>query len=425
MEANPDRFIKIVIAIIVALIISGVVVSNYHRVAIVVYPVPTITLWQWQSIDTMKYSRDLARQKLTAPDFDPVIDQQLTAIAATGATHVAIATPYDAEFLPILKRWVSAARRHNLHVWFRGNWSGWEKWFDYPAITPDQHIAKTKQFIVDNPELFADGDIFSPCPECENGGPGDPRQTGLVTEYRRFLIDLQHAASGAITAIGKKVSVGFYSMNGDVAKLIMDPTTTSGTGGQVTIDHYVKTPEKLVADITSLVRSSGGTVILGEIGAPIPDIHGQLDDDGQARWLGAALDQVAPIAAVRGLNYWVNVGGSTALWLADGTPKTAVGILKRFYKPAALYGVVVDQLNQPIAGAQVGTTYRQTTTNDNGYYQLPVVVGYNSTVTIAAPGYRPLSLPIKKPNQQFNITLVRTAEPFWFTVKKVLLKLHF
>ena len=96
--------------------------------------------WEVQSIDTMKYSRDLSREKLKDPSFDTVIDRQVKAIAETGATHVAISTPYDEEFLPILKRWASAARNYNLKIWFRGNWSGWEKWFDYKSISREEHI---------------------------------------------------------------------------------------------------------------------------------------------------------------------------------------------------------------------------------------------------------------------------------------------
>ena len=85
----------------------------------------------------MKYSRDLAREKLDDPSFDKIIDKQMADISATGANYVAIGTPYDAEFIPMLKRWVASARKHNLHVWFRGNFSGWEEWFDYPKIDHD------------------------------------------------------------------------------------------------------------------------------------------------------------------------------------------------------------------------------------------------------------------------------------------------
>src|SRR3989344_7391314 len=112
--------------------------------------------WKVQSIDTMKYSRDLSREKLEDKSFDSIIDDTMKKISATGATHVSIGTPYDSEFLPILKRWVDSARKNGLKVWFRGNWSGWEGWFGYPKISRDEHIALTENFILNNPNLFKD-----------------------------------------------------------------------------------------------------------------------------------------------------------------------------------------------------------------------------------------------------------------------------
>jgi len=89
--------------------------------------------WDIKSIDTMKYSRDSAQVALHDPKFNEVIDAHVKRIADTGANYVAIDTPYDAEFNPVLKQWVAAARKYHLHVWFRGNFSGWEGWFDYPG----------------------------------------------------------------------------------------------------------------------------------------------------------------------------------------------------------------------------------------------------------------------------------------------------
>ena len=88
--------------------------------------------WEIQSIDTMKYSRDMARERNKDMVFEKIIESVVEKIASTGATHVAIGTPYDEEFLPFLQTWVIAARKENLNVWFRGNFSGWEGWFDYP-----------------------------------------------------------------------------------------------------------------------------------------------------------------------------------------------------------------------------------------------------------------------------------------------------
>src|SRR6185295_14126575 len=79
-------------------------------------------LFPIQSIDTMKYSRDAAGQALTnLNNFGQFIDTQMSLIEKTGATHVAIDTPYDAKFLPVLKLWVSIARAHHLSIWYRGN----------------------------------------------------------------------------------------------------------------------------------------------------------------------------------------------------------------------------------------------------------------------------------------------------------------
>src|SRR5512145_1714451 len=157
------------------------------------------TWWQVQSIDTMKYSRDYSRRGL--PDY--VIENQIKNIASTGATHVAIGTPYDDEFLPFLTAWVNAARKYRLNVWFRGNWSGWEKWFGYPAINRETHLEKTLQFIKKHSELFMPGDIFTPCPECENGGEGDPRKTGEISDFRRFLIQEYQSCSEEFRRLNK------------------------------------------------------------------------------------------------------------------------------------------------------------------------------------------------------------------------------
>lgn len=291
-------------------------------------PKPTIII---KSIDTMKYSRDIAREKMNNPEFDQVIDQQVREIAQTGATHVAIGTPYDNEFVPFLKRWVDSARKNSLKVWFRGNLSGWEKWFDYPEIDRKTHLESIQKFILENADIFDDGDVFTPCSECENGGTGDPRKTGDVTGFRTFLIDEYNTSSNAFVKIKKSVKVGYFSMNYDVAKLIMDQGTTRALGGIVAIDHYVSSPEQIAVDAKKIAESSGGKVVLGEFGAPIPDLSGQMTEAEQAEWINKALNGFKKVPEVIGVNYWVNVGGSTQIWDQDGNPKQAVQIIKKFY----------------------------------------------------------------------------------------------
>lgn len=288
-------------------------------------------LWQIRSIDTLKYSRDLAESKMNDDSFNLVIDSQISDISKTGANYVAIGTPYDAKFLPFLKKWVDVSRKYGLNVWFRGNFSGWEGWFNYQKIDRITHLKKVQEFILNNPDLFENGDIFTPCPECENGGEGDPRKTGDVLGFRAFLIDEYARSRQAFSKINKKVSVGYFSMNYDVAFLIMDKQTTKALGNIVTIDHYVAKPEKLISDIDLISQKSGGKVVLGEFGVPIPDIHGKMSETEQSDWIEKALTLAAQNEKVLGLNYWVSVGGSTYLWDEKGVPKKGSLILTKFF----------------------------------------------------------------------------------------------
>lgn len=323
---------KVTLIIIVILFVAELIYGFGHRTQSIVTPSKNERVWQIKSIDTMKYSRDLARQKFNDSSFDLVIDSQVKNIRALNANYIAVGTPYDEEFTPFLRRWVSAARKNNLHVWFRGNFSGWEGWFGRQkgSISREDHINLTKEFIKNNSDLFANGDIFSPCPECENGGPGDPRHETNVEDYRKFLIAERNASLEEFKKINKKIMV-LDSMNFDVAKLVMDKDTTQAMGNVIVIDHYVKTPEKLSDDIGQLHELTGANIFLGEIGAPIPDITGNLSETEQANWLDIGLSLVSRQKYVIGINYWVAVGGSTSLFKDNLEPKQAADVLHKYF----------------------------------------------------------------------------------------------
>jgi hypothetical protein len=325
--------------------------------------------WDIRAIDTMKLSRDMAREYVDGKDKE--LDAQVALIADTGATHIAIGTPYDPEFLPATRKWVRAARKYGLKVWFRGNWSGWEEWFDHDRISREEHLEMTREFILDNPSLFEDGDIFSACPECENGGPGDPRQTGDAEGFTQFLIDEHIMMEEAFNEIDKDVQFNVNSMNGDVARLIMNKKTTAALGGVISVDHYVRTPEQLAEDIEEYATQSGGKVFLGEMGAPIPDIHGNMTETQQAEWLDEALMLLAQADHVAGINYWTAFGGSTAIWSSQNQPKQAVAILKKYFKPETVDGSVVSTTQQTVGEVTVMSQMKETTGLADGTFSLP------------------------------------------------------
>lgn len=327
-----EKYNSFVVRFIIVAIACSLFIHFMLKPADAPKPIEPTATWAFQSIDTMKYSRDLSREKINDPLFIQTINNQIKQIANTGATHVGIATPYDEEFLPILQLWVAAARANNLHVWFRGNFSGWEEWFEYPSITRAEHIDKTREFILNNPDLFVDGDVFTACPECENGGPGDPRTTGDVSGHRQFLIDEYKVTVQAFTTINKKVITNYLSMNADVARAVMDKKTTKAVGGVVTIDHYVASPTTMMKDIREIAKMSGGKIVIGEFGAPIPDLHGTMTQAEQATWINTVLELLAKEPEVIGVSYWVNIGGSTQLWDGNGNPTQAVKMITNSFK---------------------------------------------------------------------------------------------
>lgn len=362
--------------LVVSIVIGGmffVVDRGQSDSQVYSYPSVSTTWWDFQAVDTMKYSRDLASEKLHDSSFDKVIDRQVKDIADVGATHVAIATPYDEQFVPMLRRWVLAARRYGLKVWFRGNFSGWEGWFGYKRITPAEHLELTKNFIVKNQDMFENGDYFTACPECENGGPGNPFATGDFESHKEFLIDSYQVSNAAFKSAGKNVQVNLNSMNGDVARRIMDEVTTAKIGGVVTVDHYVSTGSKLNDDINDFAKRSGLPVVLGEFGAPIPDINGNMTDQAQAEWIDDALSLLAVNKNLIGLSYWTNIGGSTQLWDENGKPRKAVEVLKKYFSPRIIEVVVKDELGKPVVGARVFSIYKRVSTDNEGVARIPVL----------------------------------------------------
>lgn len=373
--------------------------------------VPKSSWWEVQSIDTMKYSRDPAKDKVDDSSFDKEIVTEVLNIAKTGVTHVAIATPYDEEFLPFLKKWVREARRNNLKVWFRGNFSSWEGWFGYQKqMTFGDHTKLSVEFIRKHPELFEDGDSFTACPECENGAQGDPRQTGKVKEYREFLIKETTETADAFKSINKKVSTNWLSMNGDVANLVMDKETVQKVGGLISVDHYVTAPKQLNDDINRWVKERGAKVFLGEFGAPIPDIQGNMNEEQQAKWLDETLQLLSQNENVYGVNYWTSKGGSTQIWNDDNSPRKAVEVLTKYFKPGKVKLTVQDSLGKGLSGANVNLI-GQIAKSVNSGDELGVLILGDSKLEIKKAGYETVTLDLKKEEVKEEKDLDVVLEP--------------
>ncbi len=378
------------------------------------------TFWEMQSIDTVKYSRDLAREKADDSTYANSIDKQMADIASTGATHVAIGTPYDKEFIPFMKLWVDAAHSHGMNVWFRGNFSGWESWFEYKKIGRDEHKILLKQFILDNGDLFKDGDVFTSCTECENGGPGDPRK-GDVVGFRQFLIDEYQIMRSAFKQIDKSVASNYFPMNGDVAALAMNRETTTALGGLVVIDHYVATPELTAKGLADIAKSSGGKVVLGEFGAPIPDIQGSMTQAQQSAWIEKTLSLVSQMPEVIGINYWANLGSSTELWNAPGSPRQAVSTLKSYFKPNVFSASIVDETGTPVKDLTISAKDAVVKSENPSHFSI-LYTTPKTEITLSAPGYSSVVINPTATNQASQITLIRQNSDLIYNIRRYLHK---
>lgn len=320
------------------------------------------SFWQYQCIDTQKTSRDQARAWAKRADLARVIDQQMSLIAAAGANCVVIDTPYDQEFRPVLKAWVAGARARHLRVWFRGSFSAWEGWFDYPqGMTADELMSETQAFITGNPGLFADDDVFSAAPEADSGAL-------LATESSRAAV--------GFGAIHKRVITNWAAMNGGLARDTLDQATVKQLDGTVTIDHFVAGPADMGSIVDHFVHRLGARVVVGEWGAPVPDINGTMTPSQQASFVRSLLQQLAARdGSVVGINYWSLSDGSSAL--ADGNlrPLPVFDVIRSYYRPAVLVGTVRNG-NRPARNAVVTVDgVLKVNTDRNGQFALLVPSG--------------------------------------------------
>lgn len=378
----------------------------------------TATSWKIQAIDTMKYSRDGVH--------DPTIQQNIPLyvqeVASLKANYIAIDTPYDQEFYPVLKKWVAAARKNNLHVWFRGNFSSWEGWFNYPKmIDPNEDHILVRNFILHHPDLFQDSDIFTPVPEPENGVIGDPRDSPQKAKtFNSFLVTSYNNCVASFQQINKHVSCGYFSMNGDVASDALTQKTVKQIGNVIVIDHYVASPEKMGQKIDQLSHTFGAHIVIGEFGAPIPDINGDMDADQQAAFVDKLLQQIyARRSLVTGVNYWVLGSGSTALLNDDFTPRPVAQVLKNYYSPNVWHGQIIDAFSDPISYANISVSSGDPVSIANGVYTI-VTRKSAITLTIRVNGYEVKTATISfAANQTINQAIVLTPlQPdFWYKLQ--------
>jgi len=308
-------------------------------------------LWKYQIIDTMKTSRDQTLYKMNDKKYDADIRKELKQIKALGATHVAIDGAYDNKYLPWLKRWVRIAREEQLSVWFRGNFSGWHGWFTPKNMTREQHKKAVENLILENPELFENGDSFTACPECESGGEGIPVTEDEVKEFREFMLDEYDLINVAFKKINKNVHTNWLSINPDVAKSIYDEETVRRIGNVLTLDYFVKDVSQLQEGLDYFKsRFPNAQILIGEFGAPIPEINGAMSEEQKAKFIEQIFMHLTSRNDIMGINYWVSSASTTELLDSNLERNKSAQIVEDFFKPKLKHVniKVVNTLNEGV-----------------------------------------------------------------------------
>lgn len=380
------------------------------------------SLWQYQCIDTMKMSRDGAKSEVLKKNLQQEVTREMTIIKNLGANCVAIDTPYDEEFIPFLTAWVNGARKEKLHIWFRGNFSSWEGWFNYPkGMTTQDHLEKTTQFILAHPKLFENGDIFTPAMEAENGwGNGYVPPTDYPA-FRQFLIDEHTNAQEAFAKIGKNVVTNWLSMSGGLAKDMLDAETIKALDNTVTIDHYVKDPQDMKSYIEYFTDNFHAQVVIGEFGAPIPDINGLMTTTEQTTFVDSIFYTLyQEHTNIYAVNYWTLNNSSTALLNENNSLKPIAAVVKQYYQPFTISGKITDELGDAIDEVTVSINNGENTTLTNRYGQYTILTPVRSTTLRADKNdYTPKQVVFSNSKQELqrNIILKPLHPTMFYTLR--------
>jgi hypothetical protein len=150
-----------------------------------------------------------------------------------------------------------------------------------------------------------------------------------------------------IGATETKVS---FSFNGDVAKIL--PEGFINENNPVLVDHYVRDVSRYITDTQEYGTIYEAPVGYGEIGAPIPDIHGPMIEDEQAAYIEKMFEALLttrtliPAVKLQMVNYWHlwnpydgDQSLSTALLNADRTRRKAFDIVQEGFRKLTLHSL--------------------------------------------------------------------------------------
>ena len=300
--------------------------------------------WSVRSIDTQVISKHWP--KVTRDS----VREQVGLLKDLGVNYIAVDTPYDR--LEDLRVWAEEIHRLGINVWFRSHWTGWEGDEGAPNImSPEEYLEETGKFIVNNPNLFLEGDAFTMAVEAEQVGVGIGRKFLTWDEYRDFLLAEIAVANDAFSEIGLggKIHTNWLSLNGWVAMNRLTQNLVEKLE-LIVVDHFVGQSQtfgeledidtlvgKTVNDLDEIYTKWKKPILLGEWGY---QIYQKVSEERQAEVVNKLFLKLSTKSYLVGVNYWVHMGNSAAIIDDEfGTNlkfRKAADVIRSFYNPLSL-----------------------------------------------------------------------------------------
>lgn len=225
----------------------------------------------YKSVDVMKLSKDNVNNPLSDADMDRVI----ASLKSLGITHIAISVPMD--YAAYATRWCGRVHAAGLKVLHRGTWNAIEGLYNNTklvgAARPTNAIQywtdKTRDYIINNPDIFAAGDLWAPLPERTEGIFQDATSflpPPLPDNYATFFNGLLDVSKQAFVTIGKSVECGFTTNNFTEVRSGWIPQSLFDKAGIICIDHYQQDPSQMYNEIKAVASIHGKKVFLQEWG---------------------------------------------------------------------------------------------------------------------------------------------------------------
>lgn len=299
--------------------------------------------WAIQGVSSMKETKDRVCNQRSSQFISQWVDRSVE----LGTNYVSIETPYDnplcGSSLTYSKAWISAIRSNGLKVWHRHMPLAFEGIYNTPKDPTKDYLKMISYYIKNNPGDFAEGDIFTPIPEPQNGGiqgitycPYGICQFSSAAHFNQWLRDAILASQLSFETIGlkDKVKIGYFGFDGFVAWGDNNPDwngiledATIQKMGNITIDHYPEiVGDTMDNDLNELeARYSNIPIVIGEWGT----ISGGAIEQQVLQSMGAAKRH----KDVVGFNYWhLGVGGYEELVHEDLTLNIQYDEVQSFYK---------------------------------------------------------------------------------------------